>query len=772
MPDNDELLNAIDAYANNAYGSDKNSQLSTERSLALDAYAAKNIEPAPEGRSQVQDWTVFETIQWILPSLTRIFAGGDDVVEFEPEGPEDEDAAKQESQYLNYLVTQKNNWFLTCLTWFQDALLTKNAYCLAFMEEILEPELEEYKGQTEEQIAMLLDDDVEVVGQSQYDDPDDETGMLLDPFTGQPIDPMDDATMLGALATYEETGQEPQIAFNQLYDIQLRRVSAKNKLQFKVLPPERCLVAADTPDFTLNDCNYFEYWDTTTISQLRKLGYEIDDEIADSNFSMTEEDVSRDEALDMENSRSVDDDYPDPSMRMVQVRNVWIRHDYDGDGIAELQHVVLVGREVLERNEVNRIPVASVVPFINTHRHMGNSVADLVFDIQRIKTSILRNGLDSLNFSQRPRQVISTAVNVDDLMVHAPGSPIRLEDGSLPGEGHVVPLHYEFVFPQAQEGLRHMDTVVESRVGVNRMFQGIDESNINDHNRVGQLSTMAAQRVEQIARLFANGVENLFSIAHELVIKAGRREETIRLSGQWVNIDPTAWKTSRDMRIVAPFAAGNKDSLVQRLMLHLDMHSQAHQMGASFVDESDTYELAKMLASATDLPGDRIYTDPETVEPPPPQPDPTMIALEIEQQKVENDRMKIENSKSDSTLDAEVKKYDIDVGATVDKYKTDKSSETQIALAALKGEQSKDLESTKAGLRDAPINKSNEMLDQLAASLQVTTEQLTASLNELSEAANAPREIVYGENGRPMGVKVNGKVREFTRNEQGKITGV
>lgn len=765
MPDNVELLNAIDAYADTAYGSDRNSQLSTERSLALDAYAAKNIEPAPEGRSQVQDWTVFETIQWILPSLTRIFAGGDDVVEFEPENADDEDAAKQESQYLNYLVTQKNNWFLTCLTWFQDALLTKNAYCMAYMDETLHPETEEYIGQTEEQVALLLDDDVEVVGQEQYDDPDDD-GMLLDPFTGEPIDPNDEPHMLGAIATYQELDQEPEIGYKQLYDIRLRKVKAKQKLKFRVLPPERCLVGASTSDFTLEDCDYFEYYDEVSISELRKIGYEIDDDIADDEVADTQEDVSRDDSLDMQGNR-LDDDLPDPSLRRVRVRYIWCRYDYDGDGIAELQHVVRVGREILDREEVARVPVACVVPFLHTHRHMGNSVADLVFDIQRIKTSILRNGLDSLNFSQRPRNVISSKVSIDDIMTHVPGSPVRLEEGALPGEGHVMPLPNEFVFPQAQEGLRHMDSVVESRVGVNRMFQGIDESNINDHDRVGQLSTMAAQRVEQIARLFANGVERLFSLAHELVIKSGHKAETVRLSGQWVDIDPTAWKTSRDMRIVAPFAAGNKDSLVQRLMLHLSIHEKALAAGLPIVDQGDAYELAKMIASATDVPGDRIYTDPSTVEPPPPEPDPTMIALEIENKKVDQ-------ASEAKQLDAEVDKYQTDVQATVDKYKADKQSDTQIAIAALKGDQSLELEAKRADLRDAPIKHGNEAIDNAAAAVEKLGEVIDSSIKQQDQFvresfidANGPREVIR-ENGEIVGVKVGNKMKKVIR-ENGQI---
>ena len=254
MPDTTKLLSAIDSYSSQAHGSGADGgELSTHRALALDAYAGKNIEPAPEGRSQVVDYAVFETIQWILPSLTRIFAAGDDVVEFEPTEESDEQAAEQESQFLNYLVTQKNNWFLTCLTWFQDALITKNAYCMAYMEEKLEVEIERYEGQSEDQVSLLMDDDVEVTAHEQRDDPNDD-GVMIDPATGQPIDPQDQATMVGAMAIYEAMGTEPQMQYRQVYDIEIRRTKPKKRLQFKVLAPERCLVGEDTEDFTLDDC--------------------------------------------------------------------------------------------------------------------------------------------------------------------------------------------------------------------------------------------------------------------------------------------------------------------------------------------------------------------------------------------------------------------------------------------------------------------------------------------------------------------------------------
>lgn len=756
MPDQDALINAIEAYESQSYGSEgEGGELSRQRALALDAYAGKNIEPGPEGRSQVVSWDVFEAVQWILPSLTRIFAGGDDVVEFDPTSAEDEEAAAQESQVLNYLVTQKGNWFMTCLQWFQDALITKNAYCLCELQERIVPEIERYEGQSEEQVAMLLEDDVEIVGQEQYDDPDDD-GQLVDPSSGQPV--QDEATALGAMAMYAEAGMEPQMVYRQLFNVEVKRVKPKQELKFRVLPPERVLVGEDTETFQIDDsCNFFCYTDRMTISDLRKMGYDVDDEVGaeDAGSYDSVEDTARD---DIFMQRFGTTDLPDPALRQVRVRTAWIRYDYDEDGIAELQKVVIVGRNVLDHEPASRIPVASIVPFINTHRHVGISVADLTFDIQRIKTALLRSGLDSMYLAVNPRHAVDErSTNLNDLLVARPGGIVRT-DG--PPQNAIMPLQTENTFPHAQLGLQHMDTVIESRVGVNRMFQGIDQnalSSTNAHNAIGQLSTMAAQRVEQIARIFANGVERLFSLAHEAVLRSGHRMDAIRIRGQWVEIDPTTWRTGRDMRVVAPFAAGNKDSLLQRLMVIAQLQEKAAMAGLPIVDLDDMYNLAKEIANAADLPADKFFTDPATVEPQPPGPDHTMIALEIENKKAENQAR-------DTQVDAEVDRYKTDVSAEVDKYRADLSAQTQVYLAQIKAGQQVDLEQMKANLKNVPVELGNEAIKATGGAVEQLSSQVSDSIRQISEAieqmksdAEAEIEIVRDEKGKITGKRVNGK---------------
>lgn len=761
----EDLIKAIDSYESTSIGSNDLTDLGTHRALAIDAYGGKNIEPAPEGRSQVIDWTVFETIQWMLPSLTRIFCNGD-VVDFEPVGLEDEAQAKQEAKILNWAVTKNNkDWFLQCLTWFQDALLTKNAYMMVEMQETKRVETDTYKNQTLEAVQLLLQEEgAELVAQEEFPDPND-TEKVIDPFSGEVVPP---EFLEQALAAYADRGITPEvIPPRSLFNVEIRKVTPERKLNFRVLQPEKCKVDGNTTDFTLKTADYFEYEEETTLSDLRQAGFDVPDDIESDREMESEEGEARNTPYDINDS---DNQGVDPSLRIVTARYIWMRYDNDGDGIAEMQKVLRVGSEIFLHESASRIAVASIVPFLNTHRHIGSSVADLVFDIQRIKTAILRAGLDSLYLSTRPRHAVSERVNLDDLMVSTPGAPVRIDGGGLPGEGHITPLQTEFVFPQAQAGLAHMDTVTEARVGVTRQFQGIDQSASNDYNRIQQLNTMAAQRVEQIARIFSYGVAQVFSLAHELLIKEGHAAETARINGEWVQIDPSTWRSGRDINIVAPFSSGDRDSLLNRLMSLAPIMEKAAQMG--IVTPQNVYDYGLEISQAADVQGQKFFTDPAKIPQPEPEPDYTMLALEVEKQKADN-------SESDSQRDAAVKAAEIESDERTKEFVARLNSETQIALAQIKAGQAVDLERFKADLKNAPVEMGNQaiantadVVSQLNEAVAASIQQVSDAMAELKEVADAPREVVRDSDGRVTGVKVNGKLKEVKRDGSGRVTGV
>jgi len=646
------LIAAIDDAGERSYGSNLSSltaALSAERALNIDLYLGKNVDPAPEGQSNVIDRSVFETVQWILPSLCRIFANGDDVVTLLPENDKDDAQAKQESAYLNWVVTEKHAWFDLFLEWSTDALLTKNAYFLVYRDNSRKVEIERYEQQTVAGVSFLMQDpDVTIIESRQYPAPDLPPDPVMDPQSGQPI--------------VDENGQ-PMMRPASLYDVTVRRVNSSKELCIRVLPPERVKVDQRAFSWRIDDkCNYFEYWEETTLTELREQGFDVPDDVADDPELYTQEDMARDQYGEQRLERYKPSD---PSMRRVKARMIWIRVDYDGDGQAELLQIMRVGRRILYREEVSRIPVASGVACPLPHRHLGVAIADMVSDIQRIKTAILRQGLDNLYLANNAQKVINEQfVNMDDALISRPGGLIRASD--------INQIRYEdtpFVFPQAVAGLEYMDQVRQNRTGVNNNFQGIDGAQLANiqPGTVNQLSSMAAARVEQIARIMAFAIEDLFAIVHEQVLKMGHKRQMVQLKGQWAEVDPGGWRTRNRFKICVAFSAGNKDAQLARLAMIAAKQSEALQLRIPICTPENYYNTLVEMTKAADFASpDRFWTDPRNIPAPPPQPPEALQKTAMENASKEKiEAAQLLQREVESRRKAAVERYAIDAGVGI-----------------------------------------------------------------------------------------------------------
>ena len=78
------------------------------RDTATNYYYGEKFGNEVEGQSQVVSRDVADTVGFIMPSLMKIFASSKDFVSFQPRHPEDEDAAKQASEYGNWIGTDQN----------------------------------------------------------------------------------------------------------------------------------------------------------------------------------------------------------------------------------------------------------------------------------------------------------------------------------------------------------------------------------------------------------------------------------------------------------------------------------------------------------------------------------------------------------------------------------------------------------------------------------------------------------------------------------------
>jgi hypothetical protein len=87
------LLALIEERESTALGQEQDTT-SVQRAQAIGYYLGQPFGNEIEGRSQVVSRDVFDTVEWIKPSLLRIFAGGETVCQFAPVGPEDVESAR------------------------------------------------------------------------------------------------------------------------------------------------------------------------------------------------------------------------------------------------------------------------------------------------------------------------------------------------------------------------------------------------------------------------------------------------------------------------------------------------------------------------------------------------------------------------------------------------------------------------------------------------------------------------------------------------------
>jgi hypothetical protein len=147
-------LAAEKAAALSAMNSD---ELVTERADAMRYYLGdmEKDMPAQDGRSKTVSTDVADVVEGLMPLLMDIFAGSDEVVRFEPVGPEDEDAAQQETDYVNHVFMQRNPGFMVLYSFIKDALLQKNGVVKIWWEEREQEERETYYGITDQQYQAL-----------------------------------------------------------------------------------------------------------------------------------------------------------------------------------------------------------------------------------------------------------------------------------------------------------------------------------------------------------------------------------------------------------------------------------------------------------------------------------------------------------------------------------------------------------------------------------------------------------------------------------------
>jgi hypothetical protein len=613
--------------------------LSDERSENMELYLGDKTRElaAVEGRSSVVSMDVQEAVESMMPYLMKVFCSGDEVIKFDPVGPEDVEGAEQETDYINHVVINQNNFFLVGNQWFKDALIVKNGYVKAWWDTAEEVTEENYQSLTDAELQLLLaDENVEPLEHTAYPD-------TSDPMAQQ----MFEAAQMGdeQAALLLQSGP-------MLHDVKVKVKNVKGRVKIEPCPPEEILVAPDERNIDPNTMRFFEHRQWKTISDLREMGYDVEDDIADdpTTLFMSEDWLSRQEFAEEETWR---DEPTDGVMRRVVYREAYIKVDFDGDGIAERRMVCMVGKTILSNEACDGVPFAAITPYVMPHRHIGRALADYVKDIQVIKSVILRNVLDNFYASNNSRTAVSDKVNLDDLLTTRPAGVVRVD--GVPAE-HIMQMQINAIGPAAFPLMEYLDSNKENRTGITRYNQGMDANTLNKTaSGIQQIMSAAQAKQELIARTLAEtGVKQLFQLVHKLIRQHGNKQEVVRLRNKWVPIDPRQWKNRTDMTVSVGLGTGNKQEMLVQIMQILGVQQQALAIGVC--TPQNIYEACvELTKNAGFKDGDKYWTNPQQQQQQPPAPDPKVVEAQMKA-KLESEKLAQADKHHTEDLQAEASK--------------------------------------------------------------------------------------------------------------------
>jgi hypothetical protein len=540
----------------------------------------------------------------------EIFTGGDDVATFRPTGEEDEAGAAQETDYVNHVLFNENDGWRVLYTIFHDALLTKVGIVKVWGENSEEVTEESFTGQSQMSVQ-IASDLAEATG-----------GEITDLVAGEP-----DPQSKESLWSFKAVTRRP-----------------KGACKVMNVAPEDFTVARDT--ILIRDTTYCAHRSRPRAQELIADGYDpalvanlpaygaVDNETTERARDVAGE---HDDAVSLLTTTH--------NLHQVEIHEHYLRVDADGDGQPELWCIVTDGsnRVLLKRERVDRIPFAVSTPYIVTHRLFGLSIADKLFEVQRIKTVLLRLMLDSGYFALNQRHEVATAkgraneYTLGDLLNNTPGAPVRSDDGASVRALGSATLSFD-VFG----ALEHMSVVAEGRSGIVRNAQGLNPDTLHDtKGGMQRLMGAAQKRVRMIARVFAEtGVKDLFLLIHAVTRTMPPPGDKVRLRGKWVQVDPTAWGARNDMAIEVGIGSGGREEEIQGLNMVMGVQKdmivglQGGKAEGPYVTAENVFNSAKRLCERAGLKNaERYFSDPaeEAAKPKPPEPpDPEVVKFQQE----------------------------------------------------------------------------------------------------------------------------------------------
>ena len=546
----EQLINLVESGVQNSVGDWLNSSdLAYERIRSTYEYAGVPTgHLSPQGVSSIVDTSTTETVEAYAAILSDLFLNNQRLARFVPynDSPNAFKHAKDASLLVNYCLFKQNDGWSILEAWMKCALLWKNGVIRWDYVEDYTYIFEEYEKITQTRLDEILsDDDVEIVGDLQFDND---------------VSPEGDTELV-------------------YLDVRLRRKINKSKVKLELIPPESFRISREAS--SIEDAEFVGLQSTYTRSEMRKMWPEVSDSLSEDDWNdlgsndwngntRYSEDVAARKLITgqeyWQGSTNLDLT-PLEANREVTVTECWLKVDRDGDGIAELKRFIIAGTHILLEEDVDMIPLASLSPINIPFEFYGLSIADFTRSSTLASTAILRGFVENTyltNYS--PKLADPNVVDFSALQNMKPKQIIPTNGNPAAAVSAMVP---EAMSTGTVPLLEHLQMIKEQATGMSKAAQGLNDTlyvSGNSEQKLAAVQSASQKRIQHIARRFAEtGFKRLCLGIYHTMRKCMNQKISCNVANSFSDINPSELPYNLECEVFVDIGENSNLNKIQKL---------------------------------------------------------------------------------------------------------------------------------------------------------------------------------------------------------------
>ncbi len=527
-------------------------ELSALRTDALQYYFGERPKAGLEGTSSVVSTDVADMLEAVVAQMMPGFTG-DAVVEFDANDAEDEEQAQTESDIINFIILEQNRGFVLLQEAVRDALLLRNGWIKVWLDDSETVSIERFPGVNPLAIAAI-----------------------------EAMDRDDNVTL--------EVETEENENDTSLVDAKVMVTRRMKRLRLKSVDPTLMSWEAAWDSVFLPGIRFVAERDWITRTDLIKQGFSKDKvNSAPAGISQDVQGTDTQQRYTRPGGGGIAGDsrgevtITDKSMQYLDVYEVYIRIDEDGDGIAEQRRVMMAGGVILSDEIVDFIPYATGTPFLQSHSLNGLGLFDKLKQTQDVKSAGLRNWIDNQKAVNTSRLAVDEkTTNINDATNNRPGGIVRTKGAPA---NSIMPIQTVDVGPSALLLLEYADKMRSEAGGASLDLQAA-ELQLAGETAHGVERQMSSK--EQLAAMMSRTLaETLIRTTWELTHQAARSwlnaPVEARRGGRQSSSNPAEWGARARINLKTGLSVAERGSMQGQLATIIQQQTAAMQNGLAGV---------------------------------------------------------------------------------------------------------------------------------------------------------------------------------------------